>query len=388
MKRSFETMAVHAGREDLRDLGVHALPIDLSTTNPMPDPELGGDELGHLAMGGGLRSNAVYARLFNPTVGRFEAALSQLENAEASVAFASGMAALTALVLAAKQKGGHMVAVRPMYGSSDHLLASGLLGMEVSFCQAHEIAAHLREDTSLVFIETPANPTLDLLDIADIVRQAGDVAVAVDSTFATPVLQRPIDQGAAIVLHSGTKFLGGHGDVVAGTLSSSEEWAVLFRQMRVVMGALLHPLGGYLLHRGLQTLPLRVRAAQEGARSLAERLTGHPAVEKVFYPGLPGGDPKGLVGTQLKGPGSLLSFELKGGEAAALELMKRVKLALPAVSLGSCDTLIQHPWTMTHRVVPPADKLAGGITEGLVRLSVGIEDPNDLWADLSAALGG
>jgi methionine-gamma-lyase len=354
----------------------------------MPDPELGGDELGHLAMGGGLRSNAVYARLFNPTVGRFEAALSQLENAEASVAFASGMAALTALVLAAKQKGGHMVAVRPMYGSSDHLLASGLLGMEVSFCQANEIAAHLREDTSLVFIETPANPTLDLLDIADIVRQAGDVAVAVDSTFATPVLQRPIDQGAAIVLHSGTKFLGGHGDVVAGTLSSSEEWAVLFRQMRVVMGALLHPLGGYLLHRGLQTLPLRVRAAQEGARSLAERLTGHPAVEKVFYPGLPGGDPKGLVGTQLKGPGSLLSFELKGGEAAALELMKRVKLALPAVSLGSCDTLIQHPWTMTHRVVPPADKLAGGITEGLVRLSVGIEDPNDLWADLSAALGG
>lgn len=388
MKHSFETLAVHAGREELRELGVHALPIDLSTTNPMPDPALGGDELGHLAMGGAMRSNAVYARLFNPTVGRFEAALSQLENAEASVAFASGMAALTALVLAAKQKGGHMVAVRPMYGSSDHLLASGLLGMEVSFCRPHEIGDHLREDTSLVFIETPANPTLDLVDIADVVRQAQGVAVAVDSTFATPVLQRPIDQGATIVLHSGTKFLGGHGDVVAGTLSANEEWATAFRQMRVVMGALLHPLGGYLLHRGLQTLSLRVRAAQEGARSLAERLTGHPAVARVFYPGLPGGDPKGLVGTQMKGPGSLLSFELHGGEAAALALLKRVKLALPAVSLGSCDTLIQHPWTMTHRVVSPEDKLAGGITEGLVRLSVGIEDPNDLWADLSAALEG
>lgn len=386
MKKALDTMAVHAGREDFRELCVHAPPIDLSTTNPLPDPLTGGEELGHLALGGDMRSSAVYARLYNPTVARFERGLSQLEGTEATVAFGSGMAAMSALLLAVKEEGNHVVAVRPMYGSSDHLLASGLLGMEADFCTADEVGAHIRPDTALVYIETPSNPTLGLIDIADVVRQAGKVPVCVDSTFATPVLQRPVEHGATFVLHSGTKFLGGHGDVIAGTLSTSEAWASRLRQVRVMTGALVHPLGAFLLHRGMQTLPLRVRAAQANARALAERLGGHPSVERVFYPGLPGGDPQGLLGRQMHGPGSLLSFELRGGLDAALALLSKVRLATPAVSLGSCDTLIQHPWTMTHRVVPEDTKRETGITEGLIRLSVGVEDAEDLWRDLEQAL--
>src|SRR5690606_11890455 len=278
MKLAFDTLAVHAGREDFRELGIHVPPIDLSTTNPMGDPVECGEELGHLASGGDVRNCAVYARLYNPTVGRFEKALSQLEGTEATVAFASGMAALSALLLAVREDGDHVVAVRPMYGSSDHLLASGMLGARVDFCRPDEVGDHTRPETALVFVETPSNPTLDLVDIADVVRQAGKVPVGVDSTFATPVLQRPVEQGATFVLHSGTKFLGGHGDVVAGTISTTEAWARRLRSVRVMTGALIHPLGAYLLHRGLQTLPIRVRTAQASARALAERLSGHPAV--------------------------------------------------------------------------------------------------------------
>ncbi|AKU92521.1 trans-sulfuration enzyme family protein [Vulgatibacter incomptus] len=387
MRHSFDTLAIHAGREDLPELGVHALPLDLSTTNPMSDPEQGGESLGSMAMGAKPGDGgSVYARLHNPTVARFESALARLEGAEESVAFGSGMAALTALLMAAKQRGGHMVAVRPMYGSADHLIASGLLGMEVSWSAPDEISSHIRPDTSLIYVETPANPTLKLLDVEAVVKQAKGIPVAVDATFATPVLLRPIAHGATLVLHSATKFLGGHGDVIAGVIATNGEWATLLRQMRVVTGALLHPLGGYLLHRGLSTLPIRVRAAQEVARILAKRLAEHPAIEKVFYPELPGCDPEGLVGRQMKGPGSLLSFEMKGGYPAACELLRSVKLATPAVSLGSVDTLIQHPASMTHRVVAPEAKLAAGITDSLVRLSVGLEDPEDLWADLAGAL--
>lgn len=387
-KPSFETLAIHAGREDLATLGVHALPLDLSTTNPLPDPEAGGEALGRMAMGGTPDGgSAVYARLHNPTVARFESALATLESAETAVAFGSGMAALTALLMAARQQGGHMVAVRPMYGSSDHLIASGLLGLEVSWCAADAIADHVRPDTSLVYVETPANPTVQLLDVEAVVKQAKGVPVAVDSTFATPVLLRPIELGATFALHSATKFLGGHGDVIAGVIATNDEWAARLRHLRVITGALLHPLGGYLLHRGLQTLPLRVRAAQEGAQVIARRLAEHGRVEKVYYPGLPGCDPAGVLGRQQKGPGSLLSFEVKGGYQEACSLLRKVKLATSAVSLGSVDTLIQHPASMTHRVVDAEAKKLAGISDSLVRLSVGLEDPEDIWADLAQALG-
>ena len=211
---SFETLAVHAGREDLSVLGVHALPLDLSSTYPLSDLVRGGESLELMAMGGQDKSNPVYSRLYNPTVGRFEEALAKLEGADEAVAFASGMAAMTACLLAAKQKGGHVVAVRPLYGGSDHLIASGLLGLDVTWAEPDGVHAALRSDTALVIVETPGNQTLALLDIEAVVAQACGVPVLVDSTFATPVLQNPLKLGASLVLHSATKFLGGHGDVL------------------------------------------------------------------------------------------------------------------------------------------------------------------------------
>jgi methionine-gamma-lyase len=388
---SLRTLAVHAGRDDLGALGVHAPPLDLSTTYPVPDLEAAGHSLDALIAGGAPSGSPVYARLHNPTVARFEGALAALEGAEAAVAFGSGMAALTAALLAARGAHGgpprpHVVALRPLYGGSDHLLASGLLGCETTFAGAEGLRAALRPDTGLVIVETPANPTLDLLDVTRAVADARGVPVLVDSTFATPVLQRPLEHGATLVLHSATKFLGGHGDALGGVVACGGEWAARLRQVRIATGGVLHPLGAYLLHRGLGTLALRVNAAQQGAARLATRLADHPGVTRVLYPGLPGGDPHGLVGRQMDGPGALLAFEVEGGFAAAARLVRALRLITPAVSLGSVDTLIQHPAALTHRVVDPAARHATGIAAGLLRLSVGLEDPADLWSDLSAAL--
>jgi methionine-gamma-lyase len=382
-RSSFDTQAVHAGREDLFELGVHALPLDLSSTYPLKDLARGGEALECMAMGGEDPGNPVYARLYNPTVGRFERALAQLELTEQAVAFSSGMAAITACLMAARQRGGHIVAVRPLYGGTDHLLASGLLGLEVSWAEADGIAAAVRPDTSLVIVETPANPTLDLVDLEEVVRQAGSVPVMVDNTFATPVLQQPALHGVNLIVHSATKFLGGHGDVIAGAVATNAEWARELRKVRVITGSILHPLAAYLLHRGLATLPLRVRAAQVGALELVDKLKKHPGIAAVHHPSLSSSK---LVGTQMKGPGAILAFELKGGFDAASAVMANVKLMTPAVSLGSVDTLIQHPAALTHRVVDANAKNEHGITEGLMRISVGLEYPQDLWEDLEQAL--
>ena len=383
---SFETLAVHAGREDFSTLGVHAPPIDFSTTYPLEDLESCARGLDAMAAGGQPLGNPIYARLHNPTVARFEQALATLERADEAVAFGSGMAALTACLIAAGQRGKHVVAVRPLYGTSDHLLSSELLGLETTWAAAENVGDALRPETGLVVVETPANPTIGLIDVADVVRQAGTVPVLVDSTFATPVLQNPLLQGATMVLHSATKFLGGHGDVMAGIVATGSEWAAELRRVRVVTGALLHPLAGYLLHRGLTTLPLRVRAAQAGARSLARWLAGRPEIEQVAYPELPGGDPRGLLGRQMRGPGSLIAFELRGGPAAVRSFMAGLRLITPAVSLGSTDTLVQHPAGLTHRVMPAEDRAGAGIADGLVRMSVGLESPRDLECDLASAL--
>lgn len=385
MKHRIATQAVHAGREDLTRLGVHAAPIDLSSTYPTPDPALAGASLEAFVGGAESAPNPVYARLHNPTVARFEHALATLEGAEQAVAFGSGMAALTAVLLALQDRGRHVVAVRPLYGGSDHLLATGLLGTTVSFVEADAVAAAIRADTALVLIETPANPTLNLVDIADIVRQAGSVPVLVDSTFATPILQRPLEHGAAMVLHSATKFLGGHGDVIAGVVACSAELAGKLRQVRILTGALLHPLGAFLLLRGLATLRLRVLAAQDNALLLATRLAKHPDVAKVHYPGRTRGHQAAIVHRQMSGPGCVLAFELHAGVDAD-RMLQSLRLITPAVSLGSVDTLIQRPAALTHRVVDPQARAAGGISEGLLRLSVGIEDAEDLWADLKQAI--
>jgi cystathionine beta-lyase/cystathionine gamma-synthase len=378
------TTAVHAGRDDLTGLGVHAPPLDLSSTYPLADVDLAGSSYESMAAGGHpTEGGPVYSRLWNPTVARFERALALLEGTDESVAFASGMAALTAVLLACGREGRpHVVAVRPLYGGTDHVLATGLLGTSVTWATPEEVAAAIRPDTGLVICETPANPTLDLVDISAIVALAGDVPVLIDSTFATPVLQQPARHGAALVLHSATKFLGGHGDVVGGVVACEPAWAARLRSVRAVTGGLLHPLAAYLLLRGLPTLPLRVDAQQRTATALADFLTTHPAVTAVHHPSLPGADPLGLLGKQQLGPGSLLAFDLRGGGQQARAVAAGLHLVTHAVSLGGVDSLIQHPASLTHRPVEAAARPA----DSLLRMSVGLEDVEDLVSDLDGAL--
>ncbi|MEV0321663.1 trans-sulfuration enzyme family protein [Streptomyces sp. NPDC050658] len=382
--RALATEAVHAGRDDLAGLGLHAAPIDLSTTYPSYDTRGEAARLDAFAADGVLDdAPPVYARLGNPTVARFETALARLEGTESAVAFASGMAALTAVLLVRGAAGlRHVVAVRPLYGCSDHLLTAGLLGSEVTWVDRRGlpcsneaeslgkgIAEAIRPDTGLVMVESPANPTLAELDLRAVAHACGTVPLLADNTFATPVLQRPAESGARLVLHSATKYLGGHGDVLGGVVACDEEFARQLRQVRFATGGVLHPLAGYLLLRGLATLPVRVRAASATAAELARRLAADPRVERVHYPSI---------------GGAMVAFEVRGDPHA---VTAGVRLITPAVSLGSVDTLIQHPASISHRVVDAADRRSSGVSDGLLRLSAGLEDVEDLWRDLDGALG-
>lgn len=393
--KSFETTAVHAGRAGLTELGVHAPPIDLSTTAPLIDIIEGGRDYEVLASGHPLGEGAstVYRRLWNPTVARFEDAVTELEtwalrsrggNLAAdveTVAFGTGMAAISALLLSRVSLGlNHVVAVRPLYGGTDHLLATGLLGTRVEFVSADGVAAAIRDDTGLVMVESPANPTLDLVDIRRVVADAGRVPVSVDNTFATPVSQQPLDLGATFSVHSATKYLGGHGDAMGGTVTTRASNAVTLRQVRAITGGLLDPLTAYLLHRGLPTLPMRVHKQEETARTLANWFKERVEVKHTFYPGLEECDVNGLVVKQMYGAGAMVSIELKNGFAAAEAFCKGLRLITHAVSLGGVDTLIEHPAALTHRLVAAEVKPS----EGLLRISVGLESFDDLARDLES----
>jgi methionine-gamma-lyase len=369
-------------------MGVHAPPIDLSSTYPVQDLERAGQSIQGLSEGRPpLEGEPIYARLHNPTVARYESALAELEGAEAAVGFASGMAAISACLMAAAQDGTEIVAIRPLYGGTDHILAEGIHGLQVKWVAPDGVASAITGRTSLVILETPGNPTLDLVDIEAVVAQAGDVPVLVDNTFATPVLQNPLAHGARIVVHSGTKFLGGHGDVVAGIAAADEQWCRRLRKIRVGTGGILHPLAAYLLHRGLPTLPLRVEEQQATTVELVARLAESGMVENLRHPSLPGADPSGLIGRQMKGPGSLFAFDVPGGFDAASRAMESFQCMNQAVSLGSVDTLVQHPAALTHRAVDPQAREECGVGEATLRISVGLEDIEDLWEDLEQALG-
>lgn len=376
---------MHAGMEGLAEAGSHVPPIDFSTTNPLPGVEVGGESYEQLATGGVLLSgqSAVYQRLWQPGVARFEVSLAALEGSETAVAFATGMAALAACLLATVTAGRpHVVGLRPLYGGTDHVLESGLVGTTVTWTDLDGIAAAIRPDTGLIVIESPANPTLELVDIAAVVAAAGGVPVLVDNTFATPVLQRPLEHGATLVLHSATKYLGGHGDVMGGVIATNDEWAVRLRHVRALTGGLLHPLAAYLLHRGLRTLPIRVRAQQDTAERLARRILGNPAVSRVMYPMLDGCDPLGLLGRQMHGGGSMIAIEMAGDYDAAVRFIEALHLVTNAVSLGGVDSLAQHPASLTHRPVEASARPGGGI----VRLSIGLEHVDDLAEDILTAL--
>lgn len=380
-----DTLAVHAGRADLEELGVHALPIDLSTTNPLTDIDSGGESYERLAGGGSLAEAAspVYQRLWNPTTARYEEALATLEGADAAVAFSSGMAAITAVIMAAAQEGKrHVVALRPIYGGTDYILAKQLLGTTTTYVTSvDEISAAITDETGIVIAETPANPTLELTSLDELVAAAGSVPLAIDNTFATPVLQQPLSHGAAFSIHSATKYIGGHGDVLGGIVATDDAWATRIRGIRALTGALSHPLASYLSHRGLSTLPLRVRQQQANAQALADALVAMPGVEKVMYPGLAECDPKGLVGTQMSGPGSMMAIDVGSFERAA-HVAQSTKLFTHAVSLGGVDSLVQHPASLTHRPVAAEAKPNAGV----LRLSIGLENADDLIADLRQAL--
>jgi methionine-gamma-lyase len=381
-----KTAAVHAGRADLTELGVHAPPLDRSSTYPLADLAEGRDSLAAFAGGAATAATPVYGRLFNQTTARWEQAVATLEGADEAVAFASGMASITAVLIASGAVGNHVVAVRPVYGGTDHLLASGLLGIDVTWALPGEVASAIRDDTKLVFAETPANPTLALIDIEAVVAAAGTVPVAVDSTFATPILQQPLRHGATYAIHSATKYLGGHSDVLAGVVSTDPAHAGVLRQVRILTGAVLDPQAAWLLHRSMSTLALRVEAMQAGATELVRQILDHDAVTNVRWPGLAGCDPLGLVGRQMSGPGAMIAFDVVGGFDAASSVMAAVQLITPAVSLGGTDTLIEHPAALTHLLVDEDARAAYGVGPGTLRISVGCEDPADLWADLRDAL--
>lgn len=380
-----ETRAVHAGRADLEALGVHALPIDLSTTNPLTDIDSGGLSYERLAAGGDIEQNAsaVYQRLWNPTTARYEEAFAELEGAEASVAFSSGMAAISAVILAAGREGRrHVVVLRTIYGGTESILSAGTLATEVTFVDSvDEIAAAVTERTGLIIGETPANPTAELANLDSLVAAAGGVPLMVDNTFATPVLQQPLRHGAQFSVHSATKYIGGHGDVLGGIVACDDEWAQRIRHVRSLTGAIAHPLASYLSHRGLATLPLRVRQQQSNAQAVAEALHGMPGIERVMYPGLPGCDPEGLVGTQMAGPGAMLAIDV-GTYERAEAVAAATKIFTHAVSLGGVDSLLQHPASLTHRPAAAEAKP----NAGMLRLSIGLEHPDDLIADLAQAV--
>lgn len=341
----------------------------------------------------GEENGYIYSRLANPTVQLFENAVAELEGADAGVAFGSGMGAISAVLLSLLKSGDHLLCSSGLYGSTYSLLEflSDRYQIRHSFSAMDteaNIQAAIAPNTKAVYIETPANPTLSLVDIEKVAKVAHHhgLPVIVDNTFMSPYLQQPIAHGADIVVHSATKYLGGHGDVIAGVAVGNEDLIATVRKTTMKdIGAILSPFDAWLLLRGMRTMVLRINQQVSSARQIVEFLVSHPAIEKVYYPGLKPGD-EAIMNKQMRAPGAMISFELKGGLDAGKNLMNHLKLIKRAVSLGDIHSLIQHPASMTHTQVPRSERLKMGLTDGMVRLSVGIEDPEDLLTDLKTAL--
>lgn len=339
-------------------------------------------------------SGYVYTRWGNPTTDMLEDCLASLEEGSACLSFATGMAALNFMFYALLESGSHVVVSESIYSPTRLTLDKhwGRFGVELSVVDTYDLdalAAALRPNTKLVHIETPANPNLRITDIAGAARLAHEhgALLSVDSTLASPVLQRPLLHGADIVMHSVTKFLNGHSDVLGGALIFRERalYESLYRPW-YIFGASMDPHQAWLVLRGVKTLRPRVLLAQSNAQRIAEWLAAHPAVARVYYPGLADHPGAELHARQADGPGALLSFDLAGGYAAGSRLMDGVRLLTLAASLGGVETLIQHPASMTHHGLTPQQRADAGIGEGMIRLAVGCEDVADLLADLEQAL--
>ncbi|MGO5067189.1 MULTISPECIES: methionine gamma-lyase [unclassified Clostridium] len=390
-KMGFATKAIHGGHMGDKQFGSLSTPIYQTSTFIFDSAEQGGRRFA------GEENGYIYSRLGNPTSTEVENKLALLEGGEAAVVAASGMGAIAASLWSALKAGDHVVASDTLYGCTFALLNHGLTryGVEVTFVDVSnldEVKNALRANTKVVYLETPANPTLKVTDIkkiSDMVHESNkECFVFVDNTFCTPYIQRPLELGADVVVHSATKYLNGHGDVIAGFAVGKEEFInqVKLFGIKDMTGSVIGPFEAFLIIRGMKTLQLRMEKHCSNAMEVAKFLESHPAVEKVYYPGLESFEYYELAKKQMNLPGAMISFELKGGVEEGKVVMNNVKLATLAVSLGDAETLIQHPASMTHSPYTAEERKAAGISDGLVRLSVGLEDIEDIISDLKQAL--
>lgn len=387
-KWNFETKAIHVGSEPCPSTGALVAPIYQTSTYVYENTEQAGKIFT------GQIPGYLYGRDHSPTEIQLEEKLAALENGQACKTFASGMAAITATTMALLKAGDHVICGDVVYGGTFGLFKEIFprYNVEVTFTDTSKlenIEKALKPNTKIVYVETPANPTLRLTDLKKTAQlcKAKNLKLVVDNTFMTSYLQKPLELGADIVVYSATKYLSGHGDCIAGATIGSQEFIKDGLHHPVTkLGALISPFTCFLVKRGLQTLALRMDKHNSNALKIAEYLENHPKVEKVLYPGLPSHPQYELAQKQMKGFGGIISFEIKGGLDKARSFCDNLQMIALAVSLGDVGTLIQHPASMTHKSVPAKIKRLNGISDGLVRLSVGIENPADIMEDLEQAL--
>ena len=383
------TTAIHSGT--VKNLyGTLAVPIYQTSTFIFDSAEQGGKRFALEEAG------YIYTRLGNPTTTVLEEKIAALEEGEAAVAMSSGMGAISSTLWTILKAGDHIVTDKTLYGCTFALMCHGLtrFGVEVSFVDTsnlEEVKNAMKENTRVVYLETPANPNLKIVyleEISKIAHTNSNTLVVVDNTFATPYIQKPLKLGVDIVVHSVTKYLNGHGDVIAGLVVTNKTLAdqIRFIGLKDMTGAVLGPQDAYYIVRGMKTFEIRMERHCKNAKVVAEFLDKHPKIEKVYYPGLETHEGYNIVKKQMKDFGGMISFELKGGYEAGKTLLNNLKLCSLAVSLGDTETLIQHPASMTHSPYTKEEREAAGITDGLVRLSVGLENVEDIIADLEQGL--
>ena len=382
------TKTIHAGQYTDPATGAVAPPIIQSSTFAFTDCAQGA------ARFAGEEDGYIYSRMGNPTISRLEEAIAAMESGFNGIATSSGMAAINTVVFGLLSQGDHMIGTSSMYGPSRMVVENNWkkFGVESTFIDTSNlelVKKSIKPNTKLIIIETPANPTIVLTDIKALSQIAhdNDILLAVDNTFASPILQRPIELGADVTFHSMTKFINGHTDVVAGmVIPATKELYQKIKPAFNFLGGCMDPHQAWLVLRGFKTLALRVKACQENAQKVAVYLEAHPKVEWVRYPGLKSHPQHELAERQMDGPGALISCEIKGGIKAGARLLDNVELMTLAVSLGGIETLIQHPSSMTHAAIPRDSRIAAGISDGLVRVSIGCEDVEDIIADFDHAL--
>jgi cystathionine gamma-synthase len=384
---SAATLSVWGGEEEPLVQGATQVPVVYSAAYGYPDVD------SWLDVALGRKPGHIYSRNTNPTVEAFETKVRLLEGAEAATSFASGMAAISNTLFTLLAPGDRIVSVKDSYGGTNKLFLEFLprFGIRVELCETTEhgqIEAAIAKGCKVVYLETPTNPTLKVMDIARVAaagHRAGAVVVA-DNTFATPINQNPLALGADLVIHSATKFLGGHADALGGAVCGGRELVGRIYHFREITGAALDPMAAFLLIRGMKTLHLRIKQQNESALTIARRLQGHPAVASVYYPGLETHLHHDVARRQMRGFGGVLSFMLKGGFAAVKSVLPELRLARRAANLGAVETIAGPPATTSHVECTAEEREAMGIPEGLVRSSVGIEDTGELIADLERAL--